>query len=199
MPETPYRIEGSYYEVCNCEAICPCRSQDGISTGLSTYGICDFLLSWKVTSGKADHVDLAERLVCMAGSYTDHEAGRPWRVILYIDDGADAEQHRILADIFQGRLGGNIMFTKWLSDVIAVRPARIALDHTAGAERIRLADLGRADVVQTVPFDGAVTCAITGPKRPGQENVSSFRFKDERFDFDYDERCGFATEFAYWQ
>jgi hypothetical protein len=194
-----YRIEGSYYEVCNCDAICPCRSQDGVSSGLSTYGVCDFLLSWKITSGQAGDVDLGGRLVCMAGSYSDNEAGRPWRVIIYVDDGADAAQRDILADIYQGKLGGNIMFTKWLSEVIAVRSARIVLDHAAGKQRIRLADLGRADVVETVPFDGAVTCAITGPKHAGQENVSSFRFKDERFDFDYDERCGFATEFAYWR
>ncbi|MDP6951742.1 MAG: DUF1326 domain-containing protein [Alphaproteobacteria bacterium] len=194
-----YRIEGSYYEVCNCEAICPCRSQDGVSSGLSTYGICDFLLSWNITEGAAGDVDLGGRLVCMAGSYNDDEDGRPWRVIIYVDDGASAEQREILADIYAGRRGGNILFTKWISEVIAVRSARIVLDHNAGAERIRLADLGHAEVVETVPFDGVVTCAITGPKHPGQENVSSFRFTDDRFDFAYDERCGFATKFAYWQ
>ena len=197
MPETNYRIEGSYYEVCNCEAICPCRTQNGVSKGLSTYGVCDFLLSWIINSGEAGGVDLNGRRVCMAGSYNDGEAGRPWRVIIYIDDGADDGQRDILADIFQGKLGGNILFTKWLSEVIAVRSARIELDHVAGVERIRLAEVGRASVVETVPFDGTITCAITGPKHPGQENVSSFRIKDERFDFDYEERCGFATDFAY--
>ena len=197
MSQPEYEIEGSYYEVCNCEAICPCRTQNGVSTGLSTYGVCDFLLSWRIESGQAGDIDLAGRKVCMAGSYNDDEAGRPWRVIIYIDDGADEAQRDVLASIYQGKRGGNIMFTKWLSEVIAVRPARIELDHVAGGERIRLADLGRADVVETVPFDGTVTCAITGPKHPGQENVSSFRFKDARFDFDYEERCGFATDFAY--
>lgn len=197
MPDTSYKIEGSYYEVCNCDAICPCRSRNGISTGLSTYGVCDFLLSWKISSGRAGDVDLTERRVCMAGSYNDNEAGRPWRVIIYIDDGADDAQREVLADIFQGKLGGNILFTRWIYDVIAVRSAYIELEHIKGEERIRLSDLGRANVVRTVAFDGTITCAIAGPEHPGQESVSSFRFRDSQFDFDYDERCGFATQFAY--
>ena len=29
----PWHIAGSYYEVCNCEAICPCRRSDGRMSG----------------------------------------------------------------------------------------------------------------------------------------------------------------------
>src|SRR5262249_42694825 len=36
-----WKASGTYFEACNCEAICPCRKQGGMkqSTG-STYGVC---------------------------------------------------------------------------------------------------------------------------------------------------------------
>jgi hypothetical protein len=49
----PWRVSGSYFEACNCEAICPCRKTGGRPGGRSTYGICDFALSWLVTDGDA--------------------------------------------------------------------------------------------------------------------------------------------------
>ena len=42
----PWAVSGSYYEVCNCEAICPCRRHGARKGGRSTYGTCDFALSW---------------------------------------------------------------------------------------------------------------------------------------------------------
>ena len=40
-----WRIRGSYFESCNCDAICPCRSIDGVRGGRSTHGVCMGLLS----------------------------------------------------------------------------------------------------------------------------------------------------------
>ena len=48
-----YRIEGSYYEACNFEVICPCRQQNGVANGLTTYGPCDFILPWHIAEGRA--------------------------------------------------------------------------------------------------------------------------------------------------
>lgn len=195
---TEYRIEGSYYEACNCDAICPCRRQNGVANGLSTYGICDFLLSWQVERGKAREVDLSGLRVCMAGSYSDDVEGKPWRVIIYIDDHAIGPQFDALSEIFQGKSGGNILFTSNIAEVLKVRRARIELDATAGSESIRLAEIGGAEVNRIVDFDGTVSCGIPGHDHPGQESVSSLRLKDGPFDWGYRERCGFATDFAYW-
>jgi hypothetical protein len=193
----PYRIEGSYYEACNCEAVCPCRRQNGVPGGLSTYGVCDFLLSWNVKSGHAGEVDLAGRRVCLAGSYNDDVEGKPWSVIIYIDDQASAEQSDALAHIFQGHFGGNILFTNEIGEVLAVRRARIELDHKSGAERIRMATIGGAEVVRSADFDGTVSCGIPGHDHPGRESVSALHLNDGPFDWSYDERCGFATDFSY--
>ena len=43
-----WRIRGSYFESCNCDAICPCRRIDGVPGGRSTHGICMGVLSWLI-------------------------------------------------------------------------------------------------------------------------------------------------------
>ena len=42
--------------------------------GLSTYGNCDFILSWAILKGHAGETDLSGLNVCMAGTYDDPES-----------------------------------------------------------------------------------------------------------------------------
>ena len=101
----PWHVTGSYFEACNCLAICPCRRRGGQkSISHSTSGICDFALSWQVLQGAFGQLPLDGLGVIMAGSYRDDEDGRPWRVCLYIDERATSEQHTALAGIFSGRV-----------------------------------------------------------------------------------------------
>src|SRR5262245_12445093 len=97
----PWRVAGTYFEACNCDAICPCRWQDGmkVATG-ATYGVCDFALSWRILQGSCGPVNLSGLSVVMAGSYRDDELAKPWRVILYVDERSSNEQAASLADIF---------------------------------------------------------------------------------------------------
>ncbi len=192
-----YYIEGSYYEACNCEAICPCRQQNGATGGLSTYGNCDFLFSWHIINGNAGSIDLSGLSVCMGGHYHDDDEGQPWSVYIYIDEVATENQFDALKDIFQGKAGGNILFTNYIAEVLGVKRARIVLDHTAGKETINIGNIASVKVVKTVSFDGTVSCSIPGHDRPGKESVSSILYSDGPFEWDYQERCGFSTDFAY--
>jgi hypothetical protein len=47
-----WRVQASYFEACNCEAICPCRSVGGRPGGPSSYGECFGAISWHV---RGDH------------------------------------------------------------------------------------------------------------------------------------------------
>jgi len=199
MPEQKqYRIEGSYYEACNCDAICPCRRQNGMQGGRSTYGNCDFILSWVILKGHSGETNLSGLGVCLAGTYNDDEEGSPWSVFIYVDERASDPQMAALSDIFQGHAGGNILFTGNISKVYAVKRATIALDHTKGHETIAIGGIGAVRVDSYVNFDGTVSCGIPGHDYPGTESVSSLNIKDGSLAWDYLERCGFSTDFAYW-
>jgi hypothetical protein len=58
-PVADWRVRGSYFEGCNCEAICPCRSVGGRPGGPSSFGECFGALSWHIHEGHADGVDLS--------------------------------------------------------------------------------------------------------------------------------------------
>jgi hypothetical protein len=195
-----WSIAGSYFEACNCDAICPCRSVGGRPGSRSTYGVCQFALSWHVTDGHADGVDLSDRDVVMAGFYDDDEPGRPWRVALYIDEGATDEQHDWLAKIFLGQAGGGTRknFAGAITDIHAVRPARIDLGHAPGAWSMGVEGHVRVDAAELVPCDETVACGIPGMDHPGQElRASQMRVDDGPFQWDLHGRCAFATDFAY--
>jgi hypothetical protein len=61
---TEWRVRGSYFAACNCEAICPCRSVHGKPGGPSTYGICYGAVSWHIQSGHSGPVDLLTARSC---------------------------------------------------------------------------------------------------------------------------------------
>lgn len=197
MTET-WRISGSYYEACNCEAICPCRRQDGRLGGRSTYGQCDFVLSWKILEGQSGDITLNGLSVCMAGTYQDVGEEEPWSVFIYVDHAANDRQFAALGRIFSGQAQGNILFTGNIGKVLETKRARITLDHRAGAETITIAQTAQVKVDKMVDFDGTVSCGIPGHDRPGKESVSSIRVTDAPFDWNYTARCGFSTNFAYW-
>jgi hypothetical protein len=195
----PWSVSGSYYEVCSCEAICPCRRSGGRKAGRPSYATCDLALSWWIKQGRAGAVDLGGLKVVMAGRW-EATPDDPWRVILYVDDRATPEQKDALAAVFLGRAGGAISrgFTKNIVEVCAVRSAHIELDHTPARERIEVAPYLTVRTREAVPHDFTVTCGIPGHDHPGQEiRAETFRYADAPFDWDFSGRCGFATDFAY--
>src|SRR5215831_11494126 len=100
-----WRIRGSYFESCNCEAICPCRRIDGVPGGRSTYGECLGVLCWAIEDGHAGDVTLGGLNVAMATRYHDDEPGSPWSFALYLDERADAPQRVALESVYTGASG----------------------------------------------------------------------------------------------
>ena len=195
-----WSISGSYFEVCTCDAICPCRSVGGSSGGRSTYGVCQFTLSWLISDGEADGVDLGDRAVVMAGWYDDDEEDTPIRVTLYVDDRSTDEQFRALSDIFLGRAGTCAFsaFTSAIDEVHHVRRAAISLSHQRRRWAIKAATY--IDVAASTPVesDQPIVCAIPGRDHPGDEVIAShFIVNDDPLQWTFRGRCGFTTNFTY--
>ena len=72
-----WRVTGSYFESCNCDAICPCRRTGGANGGSSTHGTCDSALSWWIDKGNYGDVRLDDLKTVMVGSYIDKPTWTP--------------------------------------------------------------------------------------------------------------------------
>jgi hypothetical protein len=199
-PFSPWQIAGSYFEACNCLPICPCRRIGGRPGGRSTFGICDFALSWWIEHGDCRGVELAGLGAVLVGSYADEEPGSPWRVALYLDERCRPEQLAALETILLGRAGGTAFanFASKIFEVHAVRAAPIELDHRPGRQRILVGEAVEVVAGERVSGDETVSCAIPGHDHPGEEvHARLIRVAEPPLVSEVEGRAGFATDFDY--
>jgi len=199
---TNWHIRGSYFESCNCDPVCPCRRVDDIPGGRSTHGVCTGVLSWQIEEGHTGGTDLAGLTVAMAIRYSDDEPGSPWSWILYLDDGADDEQLEALEAIYTGRLGGDAQtHFPWAwksSELLAVRPVAIELDHTQRRQWLRINHRVTVRIRDRYPGTETVTCVIPGHDRSGEELVADeLLVNDGPLTFFFTGTCGYASDFDY--
>ena len=195
-----WEVAGSYFEACNCHAICPCRVVGDKPGHRAEYDLCQFALSWQIETGHADDTDLTGLAVVLAGWYDENVQNSPWTVSLYVDERASDEQAAKLTDIFLGRAGGATFenYGQAIGTVNHVRRARIELSHEPRRWRIKADTYVSVSATRPVESEAPVACGIPGLDRPGQEVVSDeLRVTDGTFDWDLRERCGFATDFHY--
>ena len=197
-----YSIAGSYFETCNCDAICPCRMVDGIRGGRSTHGICFGALAWLVEDGHLGEVDLDGLAAVLVVRYDDDERGSPWTIVLHVDARGSEEQRNALADIFLGNLGGpQVGVLPWVRKerhVVDVRTDAIELTRDGEGYVLRVGDAVRARANRPVPDEAVVRCVIPGYDQPGRELVADeVAVKDDPFEWELAENCAFASRFAY--
>jgi hypothetical protein len=199
---TTWQVRGSYFESCNCDAICPCRRVDGVPGGRSTHGICMGVLSWLIEEGHAEGTDLAGLKVALALRYDDDEPGSPWQWILYLDERASLKQLAALEEIFTGQRGGDAeTHFPWAwkpSRLLGVRRVAIELDHTRRRQWLRIRDHVTVRIRDRHTGSETVTCAIPGHDRDGEELVAEELLVNDRpLAFFYSGTCGYAADFAY--
>jgi hypothetical protein len=197
-----WRIRGTYFESCNCDAICPCRRIDGSAGGRSTHGVCMGVLSWLIEEGGLDGTELAGLPVAMAIRYSDDEPGSPWTWVLYLDAGASSAQRDALEGIFTGQLGGaataHFPWTWKQGELVAVRPVEIEVDHTRRRQRLRIRDHVSVRIRDRYAGPETVTCVIPGHDRVGEELVADqLVVEDGPLAFSYSGVCGYGTTFDY--
>jgi hypothetical protein len=193
-----WHIRGSYFESCNCEAICPCRRIGGVGGGRSTYGECLGVLSWLIAAGHADRVPLDGLHVALATRYHDDEPGSPWSLVLYVDESGDDDQRGALEAIFLGRAGGErVLRLPWVrkpSSVLDVRPAQIEFD----GESVRVGERARIRATRPVGSQDDVRCGIPGYEETGRELYADvLAVHDDPFDYELTGNCAYRSSFRY--
>jgi hypothetical protein len=197
-----WRIAGSYFESCNCDAICPCRTIDGVRGGRSTHGECLGVLSWLIEEGTAGDMSLAGLKVAFATRYHDDEPGSPWSFVMYVDTRADDAQRDALEGIFTGRLGGDALrHFPWAwkeSNRVAVRPVDIEVSHERRRQWLRIRDHVTLRIRDAWAGPETVTCVIPGHERTGEELIADeLRVDDGPLRFEFHGTCGYASRFDY--
>ena len=197
-----WHIEGDYFESCNCEAICPCRTVGGVPGGRSTYGICMGVLSWLVREGHADGVDLGGLAAAFVIRYEDDEPGSPWSFVVHVDERGSEEQREALASILTGKLGGEeVLRLPWVrkpSEELAVRASPIELRVDGDRKELRVGSAVELAATKPFPTGERVSCVIPGHHIAGTEYYAErLAVHDEPFEWELEGNCAFVSTFSY--
>jgi hypothetical protein len=202
MDPVSFRVRGSYFESCNCEAICPCRMIGGVPGGRSTYGVCYGVLSWQIDDGVVGDIDVSGLAAALVVSYDDDEAGSPWTILLHVDARGDAKQQAALAAVLLGELGGpHLSKLPWIRKarhLIGVRPSTIELVPDGAGHRLHVGSSISARATRPVETELPVACVIPGYDRVGLElYADELVVDDEPFAWELSGNCAYATDFDY--
>jgi hypothetical protein len=159
-------------------------------------------LSWLIDEGAVDAIDLSGLPVAMAVRYSDDEPGSPWTWILYLDERGSDEQRAALEGVFTGRLGGDAeRHFPWAwkrSELVAVRPVQIDVDHTRRRQLLRIRDHVSVRIRDRFDGDATVTCVIPGHEQVGEELIADeLIVEDGVLAFAYRGVCGYGSAFDY--
>ena len=95
-----WRFEGTYFENCSCDMICPC-THSGFSMP-ADYERCRVLLAFHIDSGDVDGVDVSDLGFAMFVDTPPVMADGNWRMGLFLDDAASPSQAEKLGAVLSG-------------------------------------------------------------------------------------------------
>jgi hypothetical protein len=197
-----WHIAGDYFESCNCDAICPCRSVGGRPGGRSTHGICFGVLSWLVREGHSNVVELDGLAAAFTIRYDDDEPGSPWSFVVHVDERGTPEQREALASILLGRQGGDaILRLPWVrkpSELIEVRASPIAIRHGPDGYELNVGSAIGLSASRPVETAERVSCIVPGHHVPGRELYADrLAVDDNPFAWELSGNCAFVSTFSY--
>ena len=134
-----WRMEGTYFENCSCDMICPC-SHSGL-TMRADYERCRVLLAFHIASGDVDGVDVGSLNFALLADTPPLMADGNWRVGLFLDAAASEEQRQKLGAVLGGELGGPpAMLAPLIGEMPGVEVAPIEFTEDGRRHRVRIGD-----------------------------------------------------------
>jgi len=194
-----WKVDGTYFEACNCAAACPC-----VFLSAPTEGKCTVLLAWHIDKGNFGAVQLNGLNVALLATAPGHMMQTKWKVALYLDEKASGEQQEALGAIFSGQAGGHLAaLGPLIGEVMGVKPVPIEFSANGKERHLRIPHIAEADIEALEGQGGALVTIENHPFTPvpGQPAVvatsKKLKITDHGIALDISGKNGFYSAFAY--
>jgi hypothetical protein len=135
-----WQIEGTYFENCNCDQVCPC-STSGL-TAPADNDRCTVVLTFHIDSGNFDDVDLSGLSVCMVADAPKMMTDGNWKAAMLTDDSASQDQADALNAIFGGQAGGPLGdLAPLIGEMVGGGPASITYNDDGFKHSVTIGDM----------------------------------------------------------
>src|SRR5437660_12755474 len=97
-----WKLEGSYFETCSCNVVCPCTASLALG---ATHDYCRVTLVFNVKQGDVEGVDVSGLTVAAVADTPKVMTDGNWKLGVFIDTAASDAQAARLGAVFAGALG----------------------------------------------------------------------------------------------
>jgi hypothetical protein len=196
-----WNIDGSYFETCSCDVICPCTASISLE---ATRDRCNVTLIFNVKSGEVEGVDVGGVTVAVIADTPKVMSDGNWRLGVVIDAAASDGQAEMLGGVFSGALGGPMeALGPLVGENLGVERLPIEVDEEGLKHSVRIGDEIDFEIEDVVPFgvETGEPAKITGIFHPAGPELTvsrATRSKINAFGIQYEGKSGFSTSQFSW-
>ena len=196
-----WNLEGSYFESCSCDVVCPCTAS--LAFG-ATHDYCRVTLVFNVKEGEVEGIDVGGLTVAAVADTPKVMADGNWRLGVFIDQAASDEQAEKLGAVFSGALGGPMeALAPLIGESLGVQRAPIEVREEGLRHSIRIGDAVDFEIEDVVPFgvESGEPARLTGIFHPAGSELTiahATRSKIDAFGIEYDGKAAFSTSRFSW-
>lgn len=196
---TNWKLDGTYFEACNCDAACPC-----VFLSAPTEGECTALVAWHIDKGSFNDVVLDGLNLALAVHSPGHMLEVKWRAALYLDKNASTAQSESLTQIFGGHAGGHpAKLGSHIGEILGVKSAAIDYKAVGKSRSINIAGVSEVEI-EAMEGQGGEEITINNHPlciAPGKPAVvaksNKLEFRDHGLQWNISGKNGFFSAFAY--
>ncbi|MCK5869345.1 hypothetical protein BMR07_11675 [Methylococcaceae bacterium CS1] len=194
-----WKLQGSYFETCNCETACPC-----VWLQAPTEGDCKLLVAWHIESGYLENQTLNNLNVALACYAPDNMKEGNWQAALYIDEQADDVQFEAITQIFSGQQGGHLaILMSFVSDVLGIKKVKIDYQEDGNKRFMSIPGIAQAEIEGIQGITGAESSISNPPLCVVSSHPSTvaksrqYQYQDFDKNWQFSDRNGYYSDFIY--
>ena len=196
-----WKLEGTYFETCSCDVVCPCTASFGLP---ATRDRCRVTLVFHVTDGDVDGTDVSGLTVAAIADTPQVMAEGDWRLGVFIDSAASDDQADALGGVFGGQLGGPMAaLGPLVGESLGVERAPIDVREEGLTHSVRIGDAIDFEIEDVVPLgmESGEPVRMTGIAHPVGSELTiarATRSSINAFGIEYEGRSGFSASRFSW-
>ena len=201
MASQNWKLQGDYFEGCNCDSICPC-----LFLSDPDKGFCNVTVAWHVEKGHYDDTQLdGLNAVAVFVAPGNMFTGPKWKAALYLDNAASEEQKVALSKIFSGQSGGFFAAAaNFIGEMLGIKSAPITFGMEGKRRWLRIPEYLTLEIEAMKGNDPNKDSLIVNPSfgmvqghDPIIAHSAKYSYNDHGLQWDTTGKNGFYSRFKY--